>query len=190
MLERLEAFRDLIRHGNSLLGEVVAYCREAEVAVSQIAAEKHEIDRIRAELQDARERADAEASAARAAMAQAETQRRELGAMRNELLSARAELEAFQSTQAGNVDALETSLRDARIQQARLEQELQRVQAHSASSRSLDARLGQVEQMEAKLRVTERELADTRRALEDERSRRDRAIALIKPRQLAGDAHA
>ena len=190
VLERLEAFRDLIRHGNSLLGEVVAYCREAEAAVSQIAAEKQEIDRVRADLQDAQKRADAQADAARDAMAQADTQRRQLSAMREELLKARSEIDEFQRAQAANATALEASLRDARQQQLRLEDELQRVRAQATSSRTIDSRLGQVEQMEAKLRVTERELADTRRALEDERSRRDRAIALIKPKQNAGEVRA
>lgn len=190
MLERLEAFRDLIRHGNALLGEVVAYCREAEAAVSQIAAEKQEIDRVRAELHEAQTRADSEAEAARQAMAQADVQRHQLGAMREELLKARAEIEAFQQTQAVNATALETSLRDARQQQLRLEEELQRVRAQAASSRTIDSRLGQVDQIETKLRVAERELAETRRALEDERSRRDRAIALIKPKVTPGEVRA
>ncbi len=172
------------------MGEVVAYCREAEAAVTQIAAEKQDVDRMRTELDSARERAESEAAAARAAMTQLDTQRRELGEMRSELLKARAEIEQFQRSQTENAATLENSLRDAKRQQVRLEEELQRVRTQSISSRNLDSRLGQVEQMEAKLRVTERELAETRRALEDERGRRDRAIALIKPRQGVGEARA
>jgi DNA repair exonuclease SbcCD ATPase subunit len=190
VLERLEAFRGLIRHGNALLGEVVAYCREAEAAVNQIAAEKQDIDHLRGDLQEARLRADTEANAARATMAQAEAQRREVSQMRDELLKAHAEIEQFQRIQSTNAETLEQSLIDARQQQIRLEEELQRVRTQATSSRTLESRLGQLDQMEAKLRVTERELADTRHALEDERGRRDRAIALIKPRQIAGEARA
>lgn len=190
VLERLEAFRDLIRHGNVLLGEVVAYCHDAEAAVAQIAAEKQDIDRVRAELQDATNRAEAEANATRSAMAQVDAQRRELNEMRAELLAARAEVGEFQRNQDENAAALEQRLQEAREQQKKVEEELQRVRSQTASSRTLDNRLGQVEQMEARLRLAERELTDTRRALEDERSRRDRAIALIKPRQVAGEARA
>lgn len=185
MLQRLEAFRDLIRHGNSLLGEVVTYCRDAEAAVSQLAADKQNVDAMRVELEQARSRADGEAAAARNALCQVETQRRELGAMRDELMKARADMQQFHRTQNQNAETLERSLQDAKQQQQQLEQELQRVRAQAATSRTIDHRLAQVEQMETKLRSTERELAETRRALESERSRRDRAIALIKPKQVA-----
>jgi chromosome segregation ATPase len=175
----------LIRHGNALLGEVVTYCREAEAAVNQLAADKQGLDQMRAELEDARARADAEAAAARTALGQVDAQRRELGEMRGELIKARTEMEQFHHTQNHNAEALERSLREAKQQQIQLEQELQRVRAQAASSRTIDHRLAQVEQMEAKLRLTEHELAETRHDLESERSRRDRAIALIKPKQVA-----
>jgi chromosome segregation ATPase len=185
VLQRLEAFRDLIRHGNALLGEVVSYCREAEAAVNQLAADKQDVDQMRAELQDARSRAEAEAAAARHAMGQVEAQRHELGGMRQELIQARAAMEQFQRNQSHSAETLERSLRDAKQQQVELEHELQRVRAQAASARTLDQRLAQIDHMETKLHVTERELAETRRALETERSRRDRAIALIKPKQAA-----
>jgi chromosome segregation ATPase len=185
VLERLEAFRDLIRHGNSLLGEVVTYCRDAEAAVAQFAAEKQDLDRTRDELQGAQQRAEQEATAARKAMAQVDAQRRELAEMRTELVKAREEVARFEREQSSHAGLLEQSLRQAKLQQAQLEEELQRVRAQAAATRSIDSRLGQIDQMEAKLRVTERELTETRRALEDERSRRDRAIALIRPKAVA-----
>lgn len=188
MLQRLEAFRDLIRHGNALLGEVVAYCREAEAAVAELAADKQQVDQMRTELEQARSRADAEAEAARAALAQVEAQRRELTAMRSEVMKARTEMEQFERSQSHNAEALERSLREAKEQQAQLEHELVRVRSQSVSSRAIESRLAQIEQMETKLRLTERELAVTRNALETERGRRDRAIALIKPRQVAADS--
>jgi DNA repair ATPase RecN len=184
-LQRLEAFRDLIRHGNALLGEVVTYCRDAEAAVSQLTVDKLNLDEMRTELEDARTRADAEAAAARTAMAQVDSQRRELNEMRTELVTARGEMEQIQTSQSQSAASLEKSLREARDQQTQLEHELQRVRVQAASSRTIDTRLAQVEQMESKLRLTERELIETRRALESERSRRDRAIALIKPKQIA-----
>lgn len=187
MLQRLEAFRDLIRHGNALLGEVVAYCREAEAAVAELAADKQQVDQMRTELEQARTRADAEAEAARAALAQVEAQRRELTAMRSEVMKARTEMEQFERSQSHNAEALERSLREAKEQQAQLEHELVRVRSQSVSSRAIESRLAQIEQMETKLRLTERELAVTRNALETERGRRDRAIALIKPKQVAAD---
>jgi capsule polysaccharide export protein KpsE/RkpR len=168
-----------------LLGEVVTYCRDAEAAVSQLAADKQDLDQTRTELEEARARADAEASAARNALAQVDMQRQELGEMRGELIKARAEMEQLNRTQNNSAETLERSLREAKQQQIQLEQELQRVRAQAASSRTIDHRLAQVEQMETKLRLTERELAETRNALESERSRRDRAIALIKPKQAA-----
>jgi hypothetical protein len=177
----------LIRHGNALLGEVVVYCRDAEAALNQLAAEKQDLDRTRAEVHEARKRADADAEAARSAMAQVDAQRRELAAMKDELVQARSEIQQFQETQQRGAKALEQSLVDAKQQQRQLEQELQRVRAQAATSRTIDSRLGQLDQMEARLRVTERELADTRQALEQERSRRDRAIALIKPRQISDE---
>jgi chromosome segregation ATPase len=186
VLERLEAFRDLIRHGNNLLGEVVSYCRDAEAAVAQFAAEKQDLDRTRTELHEAQQRAEAEAAAAQKALGQVDAQRRELGEMRTELLKAREEVARFQKEQASNADQLEHSLRHAKQQQAQLEEEMQRIRLQATASRAIDSRLGQLDQMEAKLRVTERELQETRRALEDERSRRDRAIALIRPKQVAG----
>jgi chromosome segregation ATPase len=188
VLERLDAFRELIRHGNTLLGEVLVYCRDAEAALNQIAAEKQENDHVRSELEEARQRATSEANAVRDAMAQAETQRRELAEMRKELVAARAAVTTFEQTQAAAATGLEQRLREAKEQQARLEAELQRVQAQAASTRTLDAQLQQVDGMQAKLRATERELTETRRALESERGRRDRAIALIKPREVAGEA--
>ena len=187
ILQRIDAFRDLIRHGHALLGEVVVYCRQAEAAVNELAADKQHIDRVRSELQDARTRADAEAEAARKAMAQVDAQRRELSEMRGELVKARSEMEHFQRTQSQAAESLERSLQEAKQQQLQLEQELQRVRAQTTSSRLIDARLAQIEQMESKLKLTERELADTRRALEEERGRRDRAIALIKPKQAAAE---
>jgi chromosome segregation ATPase len=168
-----------------LLGEVVAYCRQAEAAVTQLAAEKQSLDEMRAELEGARARADAQAAAAHKAMSQVDVQRQELNAMHGELMKARSEIEQFQTAQRGAADSLEQSLREAKEQQQQLEQELQRVRTQTVSSRALDHRLAQVEQMETKLRLTERELSDTRQALETERSRRDRAIALIKPKQAA-----
>lgn len=184
VLERLDAFRELIRHGNLLLGEVIAYCRDAEAVITQLAAEKQDFDRLRNEIEDAKARADREAQAAQVALGQVESQRRELVAMRTELLKARGELDEFERSQSAGAEKLERSLAEARQQQTQLEQELERVRTQAASTRAIDARLVQIEQMESKLRVTERELADTRRALEDERSRRDRAIALIKPRSV------
>lgn len=161
---------------------MVAYCRDAEAAVNQLAAEKQDLDRVRADLEQARARADHEAEAARSALAHAETQRAELDGMRDELLKARAEMEQFNVAQRQGAADLERSLRESKDQQVRLEEELQRVRAQAVSSRTLDSRLGQLDQIQAKLRVTERELTDTRAALEAERSRRDRAIALIKPK--------
>jgi chromosome segregation protein len=184
VLERLEAFRELIRHGNSLLGEVVAYCRDAEAALNQIEAEKQELDRVRQETQQARARADAEADAAHHALAQIEAQRCELNAMRDDLLKAHEEMAQFQQAQRDGAAALEASLHEARLQQQQLEQELQRVRAQTASTRTLDSRLSQLNEMQARLRTTEGELAETRLALEAERSRRDRAIALIKPKEV------
>lgn len=184
VLDRLEAFRDLIRHGNALLGEVVVYCRQAESAVTQLASDKQEVDRVRAELEAARERAGAEADAARAAMAQVDVQRRELEAMRAELVNAKAEMETFQRGQTRDAEALEKSLREAKEQQVRLEDELRRVRTQAASARAMDSRLSQLDGIEARLRTTELELTETRLALENERSRRDRAIALIKPKQV------
>lgn len=184
VLDRLEAFRDLIRHGNALLGEVVVYCRQAESAVTQLASDKQEVDRVRAELEAARERAGAEADAARAAMAQVDVQRRELEAMRAELVNAKAEMETFQRGQTRDAEALEKSLREAKEQQVRLEDELRRVRTQATSARAMDSRLAQLDGIEARLRTTELELTETRLALENERSRRDRAIALIKPKQV------
>ena len=185
ILERLEAFRDLIRHGNSLLGEVVSYCHEAESAVAQLAAEKQDFDRVRAELNVAREHADAEAQAARRAMVQVDAQRKELGEMKAELLSARDEVSRFHRDQTENTQTLEQSLVEAKQQQQRLEEELRRVQVQAHSTRTIETKLSELDQMEAKLRLAERELSETRRALEDERGRRDRAIALIRPKQVA-----
>jgi predicted nucleic acid-binding Zn-ribbon protein len=184
VLDRLEAFRDLIRHGNALLGEVVVYCRQAESAVTQLASDKQEVDRMRTELEAARERAGAEADAARAAMAQVDVQRRELEAMRAELIKARTDMEAVQRGQSRDAEALESSLRQAKEQQVRLEDELTRVRAQAASSKAMHSRLAQLDGIQARLRTTELELAETRLALENERSRRDRAIALIKPKQV------
>lgn len=150
--------------------------------MNQLAAEKREVDRSRAELEQAHARADAEAEAARNALAHVEAQRGELEAMRTDLLKTRAEMEQFEQAQQQGAADLERSLGEAKAQQLRLEEELRRVRAQAVSSRTLDSRLGQLEQMQAKLRVTERELADTRQALEAERGRRDRAIALIKPK--------
>ena len=186
MLERLEAFRDLIRHGNNLLGEVVSYCRDAESALTQLAAEKQDFDRVRAELQNAREQADAEAQAARRAMGQVDVQRRELGEMKAELLTARDEVAKFRRDQTHTTSALEQSLAEAKQQQQRLQEELQRAHVQAHSTRTIEHKLGELDQMEAKLRLAERELSETRRALEDERGRRDRAIALIRPKQVAG----
>ncbi|HVU35290.1 MAG TPA: hypothetical protein VHE61_17775 [Opitutaceae bacterium] len=152
--------------------------------MNEIAADKKDLDRMRMDLEQARVRADAEADAARTALAQLDVQRRELEAMRTELLRARTEMEQFQANQSQNAEALESSLREARKQQTQLEEELQRVRSHSVSPRTLDARLAQLGHMEAKLHATERELADTRQALEEERGRRDRAIALIKPKPV------
>lgn len=188
-MQRLEAFRDLIRHGHALLGEVVAYCQEAEAAVNQLAADKNDLDRMQAELEAARARADAEAAAARNAVAQVEAHRRELIGMRDELVKARSDMDAYHQAQHRSAEALERSLAEAKQQQRQLEDELQRVRGQTLSTRALDARLAQVGQMETRLRLTEKELAETRRALEAERSRRDRAIALIKPKSTdaAGD---
>lgn len=154
--------------------------------MAQLAAEKQDVDRVRGELQEARQRADAEAVAARKAMSQVDAQRRELGEMRLELVKAREEVARFQQQHSSNADLLEQSLQQAKQQQAQLEAELQRVRSQATASRSIDSRLGQLDQMEAKLRVTERELIETRHALESERGRRDRAIALIRPKQVAG----
>lgn len=189
MLQRLDAFRELIRHGHALLGEVVTYCRQAEAAVAELAAEKQAVDRIRPELEQARLRAEAEAQGARTALAQTEAQRAELADMRTALLAARSEMEQVQRAGLGRVESLEGSLREAREQQLRLEQELQRVRGQLVSSRNLDARLEQVDAIEARLRATEKELVETRTALDQERSRRNRAIALIKPK-LPGAAPA
>lgn len=143
---------------------------------------------MRTDLEQARARADAEAEAARVTLAQVDAQRRELGAMRDELMKARAEMEQFERTQNQSAETLEHSLREAKQQQTQLEQELLRVCTQSVSSRAIESRLSQIEQMETKLRLTERELADTRLALEAERGRRDRAIALIKPKQIAAES--
>lgn len=163
---------------------MVAYCRDAETALTQLAAEKQDLDRVRQEVEQGKARAEAEADAARTALALVDAQRRELNAMRDDLVKAREEMTSFQQAQRDGAAALESSLREAKQQQRQLEQELQRVRAQTASSHTLDTRLGQLDQMEARLRTTERELADTRTALETERSRRDRAIALIKPKEV------
>lgn len=182
VLQRLEAFRELIRHGNSLLGEVVAYCKEAEAAVAQLAADKQDIDRVRGELEEARSRADAEGEAARKAMAQVQQQSQELSAMREELVAARSEVDAFQRTQNENASALERSLEESREQQKRLEEELARVRSQSRPMPSLD-----LEAMQTKMRTTEALLEQTRRDLANERARRDRAVALIKPKAVADE---
>lgn len=188
VLERLEAFRALIRQGNALLGEVVVYCREAEAAVGQLAAEKATLDRARSEVQAARAQATADANTAARAMEQVEAQRAELGLMREELSRARSEMTAARASQNGVAEALERSLQDARQRQTELEAELDRVRSQGVSAHAIETRLVQIEQMESRLRAAERELSDARRALQDERGRRDRAIALIKPKAVAAEA--
>lgn len=188
VLERLEAFRALIRQGNALLGEVVVYCREAEAAVGQLAAEKATLDRARSEVQAARAQATADANTAALAMEQVEAQRAELGLMREELSRARSEMTAARASQNGVAEALERSLQDARQRQTELEAELDRVRSQGVSAHAIETRLVQIEQMESRLRAAERELSDARRALQDERGRRDRAIALIKPKAVAAEA--
>lgn len=145
---------------------------------------------MKSELEVVQARAQADAESSRAAVSQLEAQRRELSAMRAELLKARAEMDTFQSGQTENAASLERSLAEARQQQRQLEAELQRVRAQAMSAQTLDRRLGQLDEMEAKLRMNERELSETRRALEEERSRRDRAIALIRPKAVAAEARA
>ncbi|PTX91345.1 hypothetical protein [Opitutus sp. ER46] len=173
-----------MRQGNALLGEAVAHCREADLALAQVAAERQDIERVRAELDRARDRAEAEAGVARSAMAQLETQRAQLSAMRDELLKARGDLEGFQRAQHASEESLQQRLTEAREQQQHLEAELERLRRQGEASRTLNTTLGQLDLLEGKLRVTERELAATRHALDEERGRRDRAIALIKPRAL------
>ena len=157
------------------------YCREAEAAVAELASDKQHIDQVRTELEEAKARAEGEAGAARLALAQVDVQRRELETMRTELIKTQAEMVAIGRDQTRDKEALESSLREAKLRQARLEEELHRVREQATLSR-----VTQLDGIEKRLRATELELADTRRALESERSRRDRAIALIKPREIEG----
>lgn len=168
----------------------MVYCRQAEAAVNQLASDKQVLDRTRAELEAEKARAVEEAEAARALAAQLEEQRTELASMRAELARARADVEDVQQHQRLSAGELEKSAREAREQQARLAEELARVRSQSAASQLIETKLAAVDGIETKLRSTERELAETRRALEAERSRRDRAIALIKPKTIVEGARA
>lgn len=184
-MERLEAFRDLIRHGNTLLGEVVTYCREAEAAVAQFATEKAGIDALQAQLTEATTALAIAGEEVRRGEAALEAERAAAGALRVELETIRAQVGTLQRTQTQREKELERSLAEATTRQIRLQQEISSSRAAVVESRSLDARLAQLDGIEAKLRSTERELLETRQALEQERSRRDRAIALIRPKAVA-----
>lgn len=181
-MERLEAFRDLIRHGNTLLGEVVTYCRDAEAAVAQFAAEKASVDVLQERLGEATTALATAGDDLRRVESALESERATCSAMRAELQTLRSQVGDLQRHQTQRETELERSLAESATRQIRLQQEITTSRAAAAESRSLDARLAQLDGIEAKLRSTERELLETRQALEQERSRRDRAIALIRPK--------
>lgn len=178
-MERLEAFRGLIRHGNTLLGEVVTYCREAEAAVAQFAAEKESVDSLQAKLTEATTAVALAGDEVRRLEAALDAERASVRSLHLELEAARSQVGSLQRGQSQREVELERTIAEAAKRQIRMQQELAAARTSAAASRSLDT---QLDGIEAKLRSTERELLETRQALEQERSRRDRAIALIRPK--------
>ncbi len=181
-MERLEAFRGLIRHGNLLLGEVVTYCREAEQAVAQFAAEKESADVLKSQLIEANAVAAAANAEARHAEAALEGERMAVQGLRAELAEVRRQLDELQQHQSQREADLARTLAESTERHTRLMQEAAASQVALRESKQLDARLARAEGVEARLRSMERELLETRQALEQERGRRDRAIALIRPK--------
>jgi hypothetical protein len=184
ILQRLQSFQDLLRHGQSLLGETTALLQQAETMAQQIAAEKEATDRLRGELEEARAQANNQAEAANRALGQVEAQSKELAAMREELVQARSAVERFQEEQIQGAKALEDRLEESRKAQSNLETELARVRTAAPSVQVVQQNREGLVLMEKRLQATEDELKRTRHELESERARRNRMMALVKPKQV------
>lgn len=167
-----------------MLGETTALLQQAETMAQQIAAEKEATDRLRGELEEARAQANNQAEAANRALGQVEAQSKELAAMREELVQARSAVERFQEEQIQGAKALEDRLEESRKAQSNLETELARVRTAAPSVQVVQQNREGLVLMEKRLQATEDELKRTRHELESERARRNRMMALVKPKQV------
>lgn len=197
--KQVEAFRELLGRGNSLLSEVAVASCKAEEALRELSAEKQVLDADRAAIVKEREqfeseraqwRAEADASAARmeeqqAALSKAQEQ---LQAVSQELDQARVAHEQAVSrtneliSRMGDMSQRQVSM------QSEMEQLTKQAAANTQTAEQKQAADAGSSDLQIRLEAMQRELDYTRQTLQQERERRNRAISLIKPNQVTTPA--
>jgi chromosome segregation ATPase len=172
LTERVEAFQDLLQHGHALLGEVLAFAQNAENALAQLSADQAALD-------TARQQVDGERQRAEAALQQVEQQRALLATMRDEMERTRREMEASHELQSASAQQLEQALVESRRQQKALETELTRYRSKKEDAGQVTNRTAAFVEMQRKLAQVQAELNITRKTLDEERLRRNRALDML-----------
>ena len=172
LTERVEAFQDLLQHGHVLLGEVLAFAQNAENALAQLSADQAALDTARQQVEGERQRAEA-------ALQQVEQQRALLAAMRDEMERTRREMETSHELQSAGAQQLEQALAESRRQQKTLEMELTRYRAKQEDANQVTNRTAAFAEMQRKLAQVQAELNTTRKTLDEERLRRNRALDML-----------
>jgi chromosome segregation ATPase len=172
LTERVEAFQDLLQHGHALLGEVLAFAQNAENALAQLSADQAALDTARQQVEGERQRAEA-------ALQQVEQQRALLATMRDEMERTRREMEASHELQSASAQQLEQALVESRRQQKALETELTRYRSKKEDASQVTNRTAAFAEMQRKLAQVQAELNITRKTLDEERLRRNRALDML-----------
>jgi len=172
LTERVEAFQDLLQHGHVLLGEVLAFAQNAENALAQLSADQAALDTARQQVEGERQRAEA-------ALQQVEQQRALLATMRDEMEHTRREMETSHELQSASAQQLEQALAESRRQQKALETELTRYRSKKEDASQVTNRTAAFAEMQRKLAQVQAELNITRKTLDEERLRRNRALDML-----------
>ena len=172
LTERVEAFQDLLQHGHALLGEVLAFAQNAENALAQLSADQAALDTARQQVEGERQRAEA-------ALQQVEQQRALLATMRDEMERTRREMEASHELQSASAQQLEQALVESRRQQKALETELTRYRSKKEDASQATNRTAAFAEIQRKLAQVQAELNITRKTLDEERLRRNRALDML-----------
>jgi len=172
LAERVEAFQDLLQHGHALLGEVLAFAQNAENALAQLSADQAALDSARQQVEGERQRAEA-------ALQQVEQQRALLATMRDEMEHTRREMETSHELQSAGAQQFEQALAESRRQQKALETELIRYRAKKEDASQATHRTAAFAEMQRKLAQVQAELNITRKTLDEERLRRNRALDML-----------
>jgi chromosome segregation ATPase len=172
LTERVEAFQDLLQHGHVLLGEVLAFTQNAENALAQLSADQAALDTARQQVEGERQRAEA-------ALQQVEQQRALLATMRDEMERTRREMETSHELQSASAQQLEQALAESRRQQKALETELTRYRSKKEDASQVTNRTAAFAEMQRKLTQVQAELNITRKTLDEERLRRNRALDML-----------